>query len=402
MNTQPALLASMRSLPRAAWVLFFGTFLNKFGAFVVPFLTLYLTQQGYSVTDAGIAIGAYGVGGLFASLLGGHLADKMGRRETIALSMFSGAATMMLLSQAHQFALIVTLTALAGLTSEFYRPASSALLTDLVPPAQRVTAFATLRMAFNAGFAFGPAMAGLLAACGYFWLFAGDAATSVLYGLVALMALPRGEHNPLTNAPWSAALKVLRSDRQLHQLLAANFVIGLVFFQVASTFGLYVTQLGFSPATYGVLVSLNGALVVLVELPLTTVTRRFPTRHVMAAGYVIAGVGFALNYFARTVPALTACVVIFTLGEMITMPMASAYMADLAPANMRGRYLGVSALTWSVALIIGPGLGMKLFAVNPALYWSACGGAGVIAAWVILMPVKPRNDAPLLGNEAAI
>src|SRR5580704_8963087 len=146
MNTQPTLLASLRALPRAAWILFFGTFLNKFGAFVVPFLTLYLTKQGYTITDAGIAVGAYGVGGLFASLLGGHLADKLGRRETIALSMFSGAATMMLLSQAHSFALIVGLTALAGLASEFYRPASSALLTDLVPPNQRVTAFATLRM----------------------------------------------------------------------------------------------------------------------------------------------------------------------------------------------------------------------------------------------------------------
>jgi MFS family permease len=244
MNAQPTLLASLRALPRPTWMLFLGTFLNKFGAFVVPFLTLYLTKEGYSVSEAGIAVGAYGVGGLLASLLGGHLADKLGRRETIALSMFSGAATMMLLSQAHHFAHIVVLTTLAGLASEFYRPASSALLTDLVPPGQRVTAFAALRMAFNAGFAFGPALAGLLAACGYFWLFAGDAASSVLYGIVAVFALPRGQHNPQTNASWSEALKVLRHDRKLHQLLAANLAIGLVFFQVASTYGLYVTQLG--------------------------------------------------------------------------------------------------------------------------------------------------------------
>ena len=74
-----------------------------------------------------MAVGAYGLGGLLATLLGGHLADKLGRRETIALSMFSGAATMMLLSQAHSFALIIVLTVLAGLASEFYRPASSAL-----------------------------------------------------------------------------------------------------------------------------------------------------------------------------------------------------------------------------------------------------------------------------------
>ena len=400
MNEQPTLLASLRTLPRPAWVLFFGTFLNKFGAFVVPFLTLYLTRQGYSFTEAGIAVGAYGLGGLFASLLGGHLADKLGRRETIALSMFSGAATMMMLSQAHHLGLIIVLTALTGLASEFYRPASSALLTDLVPPSQRVTAFATLRMAFNAGFAFGPAMAGFIAAFGFFWLFAGDAATSVLYGVVALFALPGGVYNPQANASWGAALKVLRNDRKLHQLLAANFAIGLVFFQIASTFGLYVTQLGFSTAAYGVLVSLNGALVVLAELPLTTITRRFPARRVMAVGYLVIGAGFAMNYFAHSITGLAICMAIFTFGEMLTMPMVSAYVANLAPADMRGRYLGVSGLTWSLALILGPGLGMKLFSYSPPMYWLANGIISLMAAGIILVAIKPQPNPDALAKKA--
>src|SRR5258708_401496 len=90
------LLSSLRTLPRAAWILFFGTFLNKFGGFVVPFLTLYLTSRGYTAGQTGLAVSAYGVGNLGASLLGGHLADKLGRRKTILLSMFSGAAMMML------------------------------------------------------------------------------------------------------------------------------------------------------------------------------------------------------------------------------------------------------------------------------------------------------------------
>ena len=163
MNPHPPLLTSLRMLPRPAWIIFIGTFLNKFGTFVIPFLTLYLTSRGYTVTDAGVAIGAYGFGSLLDSLLGGYLADRLGRRQTIVLSMFLGAATMMALSQARCLPLIIALTALTGLASEFYRPASNALLADLVPPNQRVTAFATLRMAFNAGFAFGPATAGLLA-----------------------------------------------------------------------------------------------------------------------------------------------------------------------------------------------------------------------------------------------
>src|SRR5438874_564327 len=92
------LRSNLNALPRPVWILFFGTFLNKFGAFVVPFLTLYLTAQGYTTGQAGLAISAYGLGTMVASLVGGHLADRFGRRETIVLSMFLGAAMMMCLS----------------------------------------------------------------------------------------------------------------------------------------------------------------------------------------------------------------------------------------------------------------------------------------------------------------
>src|ERR1044071_3931661 len=149
-HREPTLFDSLRALPRAAWVLFAGTFINRFGGFVVPFLTLYLTGQGHSVTAAGLAVSAYGVGNLFASLVGGHLADRLGRRETIVLSMFCAAAAMVLLSQAHALPAIVALTFVTGLVSEAYRPASSALLTDLVPAGQRLTAFAAPRGTFNA------------------------------------------------------------------------------------------------------------------------------------------------------------------------------------------------------------------------------------------------------------
>jgi MFS family permease len=388
LTAKPTLLASLRELPRPAWILFFGTFLNKFGAFVVPFLTLYLTSRGCTVGQAGLAISAYGVGSMAASLLGGHLADELGRRKTIVLSMCSGAVVMMLLSQARSLPVIIALTALTGLTNEFYRPASTALLADLVPPGQRITAFATLRMAFNAGFAFGPATAGFLAALGYFWLFAGDATTSLLFGLVAWFALPGGGQGRQNNASWSEALTELRRDRKLHQLLLANFAIGLLFFQIASTFGLYVLQLGFSAATYGAVVSLNGALVVCLELPIVTITRRFPTRRVMAAGYLLCALGYALNAFAHTIPALVSCMIFFTLGEMIMMPMSSAYLANLAPVHMRGRYMGVSGLTWALALIIGPAAGIKLFVTEAKVYWLVCVALGVFAAAIISIQVE--------------
>ena len=88
-------VAVLKTFPRPVWILFAGTFLNKFGTFVIPFLALYMTRLGFSTTQAGLAIGAYGVGLLAASTLGGHLADTIGRRKTIVLSMFSAAVAML-------------------------------------------------------------------------------------------------------------------------------------------------------------------------------------------------------------------------------------------------------------------------------------------------------------------
>jgi len=404
-TTNPTLLATLRALPRPAWILFLGVFLNKFGSFVVPFLTLYLKQQGYSMADAGLAIGAYGAGHFLASGLGGHLADTIGRRKTIVLSMFSAAVSMLLLSQARSLPAIILLTAFAGLAGELYRPASSALLADLVPAGQRITAFSAYRMAFNAGWAFGPATAGFLAERGYFWLFVGDAVTSVLFGLVAFFALPRGVRSQQAESKWPDALGVLRHDRRFHQVLMASFAIALVFFQINSTYGLFVTQLGFSTATYGAIISLNGAMVVLCELPLSAITRRFPPRRVIGLGYALVGIGFALNAFAQTIPALVVAMVVVTFGEMLTIPVSAAYVADLAPAHMRGRYMGAFGLTWALGLTLGPSLGMALFHCGAAVLWLSCGALGLVAATIILKEVKERPASvgvARIGTEFAV
>ena len=386
----PSLVSSLRTLPRAAWILFLGTFINKFGGFVVPFLALYLTGRGYSFAAAGAAVAAYGAGSLLASLVGGHLADHLGRRKTIALSMFSGAVAMMLLSQARGLPAILSLAALVGLVGEFYRPASSALLADLVPAGQRVTAFSAYRLAINAGWAFGPAMAGFLAGRGSFWLFAGDAATSVVFGLVALFAFPRVAHPAPGRNGWATVGGAVFGDRALQCMLIAAFAVSCIFFQVSSSFGLHVRHLGFSAETYGALVSLNGVLIVLFELPLTTVTRRFGPTRVIATGYVVAGVGLSLILLAHSTVLLAGCIAVFTLGEMISMPVASAFVADLAPPAVRGRYMGVYGLTWTLGILVGPAVGMQLLSLGPPFLWLTCGVLGLFAGTTVLLGVRPR------------
>jgi MFS family permease len=378
-----SLRENLRGLPRSAWILFFGTFLNKFGAFVLPFLAIYMTRLGYTGSQAGLAIGAYGVGTLAACLLGGYLADRLGRRKTIVLSMFSGAAVLLCLSQARSLSGIISLACVAGLTGELYRPASSALLADLVPSGLRVTAFAAYRMSFNAGWAFGPATAGLLAKHSFLWLFIGNAVTSVLYGLVAWFALPSGLRGTRTETSVLETVRVLRDDAPFRQVLVSSLAVGLVFVQVFSTMSLEITRAGFSAGTYGVLISLNGLLVVLCELPLTTITKRFPARRMMALGYVLIGAGFASNLLERNIPLLVFTTCLFTLGEMVAMPVAGAYVADLAPADKRGLYMGTYGMVWALAFVFGPSLGLFIFSYNPIALWSLCGLMGLAAASMI-------------------
>jgi MFS family permease len=140
-------------------------------------------------------------------------------------------------------------------------------------------------------------------------------------------------------------------------------------------------------------------LVVLCELPLTTITRRFPARRMMALGYLLIGFGFASNLTHRTLPLLVTTIVLFTLGEMVASPISGAYVADLAPADRRGLYMGAWGLTWSLAFVFGPGLGMMLFSSSPAALWVTCGLLGVVAAGIIT--AEPRKSAQLTPLVAA-
>ncbi len=385
------------------WILVLGTFINRFGTFVVPFLLLYLGEEGFSIVRAGFVLSAYGVGNLVASWLGGYFTDRFGRRNTTVVSMFSSAAVMMAIplavsemtaqgwSEWLRLGSVMALNALAGMTAELYRPASNALLTDLVPEENRVTAFSVYRLAINAGWAFGPAAAGLLAKYSFVYLFLGDAITSAAYGVVALFYLPHGKRNKAhVDSRWGPALRRISRDRRFLLYVCATLGIGFSYFQTHSTLAVHVRDAGLSTAMYGLLHSFNGLIVILFELPLSPWTQRQPPRRVMALGYGLIGIGFAATAWAHDLRMLAVTVAIWSAGEIVSFPVGGAYVANLAPDDMRGRYMGFMGFVWSFNMIVAPTLGTVLYTVSPTALWLICGGLGVFSAWVI--SIDPGDD----------
>jgi MFS family permease len=385
------LRAGIRALPRPVWILCAGSFVNRFGSFVAVFLVLYLREKGYSIAEAGFVVSLYGAGNVMAAAVGGLVADRLGRRNAIVISMFSSAATLLALSQAEDIVPIAVLTILAGLTGEMYRPASSALLADLVPAGERLPAFALNRLAINLGFAAGPATAGLLADRSFTYLFVGDAFTSVVFGVLTLVALPEGVRTRRGDERRGEALRTIARDRAFLFFLVSSVLGAFVYFQANATFPLHVKESGLSNSDYGLLISLNGLAIVVLELPFTSVTQRFPAIPTLAVGSLLVGLGFALNAWAESLAALALTVFIWTIGEIVYAPVAATYVADIAPTHLRARYQGAWGLTWGVAFMLGPWLGAAFFASNGDAFWLFCGLLGVLSA-ALLLPARVERE----------
>ena len=400
-SATPALRQSLRELPASAWVLFAGTFVNRLGTFVLPFMTLYLTGRGYSAPQAGVAIAAFGLGGLVAQMVGGLLADRIGRRNTIALSMLAAGALTLVLWRAETLAQIYPLMFGVACFGELHRPAAGALIADLVPSERRVAAFTVFRLAINVGWAAGLALGGFLAQRNFGLLFIGDAATSITFGLISLFALPHGTRTARRDeVDRPSARASILADRPFLLFLAAALLSASVYAQNVSSFPLHVSDAGYGPSTYGILQSLNGIIVVVAELPVIAWVQRRERFLMVGTSSLLIGLAFGSLLFAETLPLLVAMVAVWTLGEIMGASPATAIAADRAPDYARGRYQSALGSTWSAAFILGPILGTVVYSVDPAILWWTCAALGLVAFGLCIAARRSRLPAPPRGVDA--
>jgi len=378
----------LAGLPQAVWVIFGVTLVNRMGTMVLPFFVIYLTRRiGLTAEQAGLVLVCYGAGAFLTAPLAGKLCDRWKARHVMAAALLLSGAILLVFPLAKGFQAILIITILWAIVSEAFRPASLAILSEAVAPKQRKAAFSLSRLAINLGMSIGPAVGGFLAIYSFTALFIVDGATSLLAGFL-LVSLPlragQGDDQPpheLTATAPAGNIGALRDVRLLY-FIAAFLPALFVFFQTQGALPLFlVRNLQMTEATYGLLFTINTGLIILFEVPLNLAMARWPHHLATALGAMLCGAGFGALAVSSGVWSVALTVVVWTFGEMILFPSSSAQIADIAPAAQRGAYMGYYVMTFSLAFMVGPWLGLAVMEMFGATtLWLGTLGCGMASA----------------------
>lgn len=387
-------------LPPAYWLLWLGTLVNRLGGLVIPFLTLYLTnQRGIPVSQAALMVSLFGAGSFSAGLVGGELADRLGRRPVLLMSFLIAPVCMMALGLARAPLLITALCFVQGLFTDLYRPAVGAAIADLVPPEDRPRAYGYNYWAINMGAAIAPALAGQLARSSYLLLFAGDAATTLVFGLIVLLGIREtrpAEAQHTADMAFTQRLVLMRREPLLLVLAFLTLLAGTIYMQHTVTLPVDMQAHGLGADQYGLAIAVNGALIVLLSIPISRAATNWPRFYTLAAAMLLLGLGFGMTAVASTLPLYALTVIIWTFGEIANAAAAPTVIADLSPVALRGLYQGLFGAAWGLSLFLGPVLGGWVYQhLGGTTLWLGCLVLGVLLclAFVALSGPAARATA---------
>jgi MFS family permease len=389
--------------PRQFWLMFCGMLISTLGSSMVwPFTVVYVSSKLHlPLTAAASLISISSLTGFVSALVGGPVIDRLGRKWVMVVSLFLNGLGYLLMSQANSYLVFAAIMVLNGAVNPLYRVAADAMLADLVPPQKRPDAYSLLRMANNVGISIGPAIGGFVIMASFTVAFSLAAAGLVTYSLLLTAfgreTLPeRGTDAPhplkeplggygkvLANRPFSSMVGVFT----LVQICASLIWVLLAVYSM--------THYGVTGSQYGWIPTTNALMVVLLQFGVTQVSKRYRPLPVMAIGAFFYGIATLSIAFGTGFWSFWASMVVMTLGELLLVPTASTYTANLAPADQRARYMSLSGLTWNVASAIGPIFGGVLSDnYGPKTTWYGGGivGALSVVGFLILERVfrKPR------------
>jgi MFS family permease len=347
---------------------------------------------------------------MVGSALGGAAADRMGRKVVLIASLILSSLSALGMGFAPSLEIFVVVVVVVGTLSSIGGPAHEAVVADLLPQEKRAEGFGMIRVIFNMAVIIAPPIAGLLIAHSYLTLFIVDAVISIICAGIVLFALPetkpqgKAHSKPETMKQTFAGYRQVFQDTRFLAFIGVTVMMTLVYMNMNSTLGVFLRdQYALPEVRYGALLSINAILVVLFQFALTRRLQKYKPLLMMAAGSLLYAIGFALYGLVSTFALFIVAMIIITIGEMVVSPFQHSLVANFAPEDMRGRYMAVSGLTWSIAFTIGPYFaGLILDSTHPNLLWAFCGLMGILATlgFTVLNRVRPVT-IPVVEPAAA-
>ncbi len=357
---------SYKGLSRESWMLSIVMFINRSGAMVLPFMTMFITSGlGYTLKEAGYVMSCFGIGSLIGSWLGGLLSDKFGSYRVQWLSLFTSVPIYCVMPHFRSLEAICIALLLLSIVTECLRPANSVAIQLFSKKENLTRAFSLNRLAINLGFSVGPGIGGLLMAISFDLLFYMNAIGNLIAGIVfVLFFRGRKKRNELPTAISQAKNKP-KADRSpytdkpfiLFTVFCMMYCIG--FLQLLNTVPVFYEQgAGLSKTDIGLVLAYSGLVIVVLEMPLVDILQRKMTiARVMIFGSLLT----AMSYFVYTINTSLAMMyfslTLLSVGEILLFPFMSTVTAMRAGENNRGAYMGMNGLAVGIGFIISPLLG---------------------------------------------
>ncbi|MBT8261883.1 MAG: MFS transporter [Bacteroidia bacterium] len=353
-------------LTREIWLLSLVTFINRAGAMVIPFLSLYLVKaKGFTLPEVGWIMSCYGVGSLAGTYVGGWLTDRMGFHKVIVLSLFLGGLGFIGIQFLDTFHAVCAGIFIAIFLVDSYRPAIFVACDAYSKPENVTRSIALIRLAINLGFSIGPVLGGLIIArINYSALFWIDGVTCVIAAFLLYIVLKPKKVNK--DRDEEEALKEgLPPFKNFAYMIFFLIMVanGIMFIQYFSVMPLYYKDVHFlSEDLIGALLFINGAVIVLLEMPLVGWLERIQISRTIATfwGVVFLALSFIVLNMSGWTGVLIIGMLLMTLGEMIGSPFANALALSMSPKGRKGSYMGVFSMSFSLSHIIGHNSGMNL------------------------------------------
>jgi len=387
--------------PRTFWFVVLITFIDRLGgALLFPFFALYITSKfDVGMTQAGVLFAAFSVSSFIGSTIGGALTDRFGRKWIIVFGLIASSFSTVAMGLIDVFQAFFFLALFVGILTDVAGPAYDAMVADILPEDKRADGYGILRVAFNLSVTIGPVIGGILAARSYLTLFLTDAVISLLTASLIFLFLPETKPEAHPDAPKQSMAVTFAGYGKVFRDVAFMLFLGAVMLQVFTymnmntTLGVFLrNEHGTPESSYGMLLSINAAMVVLMQFPITRRISKYPPMLMMALGTFLYVIGFSMYGFVSTYVLFITAMVILTVGEMVVSPVQQALVASFAPEEMRGRYMAVSGFSWGIPFAIGPYLAGRIIdGPSPHLLWYAAGFVGILSTLGFLALHRVRD-----------